>query len=137
MELTGARWDTGLHKYKISRTFPLSSVEANTDVIHNQRRKTLKGLLKETARQIAPSLTQLFNLSLCCGTFPDDWKLANIIPVYKKGKKQYVDNYRPISLLSIVSKVLERCVLGKIRDHIFCLISCIQHGFTSGKSCTT
>ena len=82
-------------------------------------------LLKETVRQIAPSLTQLFNLSLCCSTLPDDWKLANIIPVYKKGEKQYVDNYRPISLLSIVSKVLERCVLGKIRDHIFCLISCI------------
>ena len=43
-------------------------------------------LLKETARQIAPSVTQLFNLSLCCGAFPDDWKLANIIPVYKKEK---------------------------------------------------
>ena len=43
-------------------------------------------LLKETARQIALSLTQLFNLALCCGTLPDDWKRANIIPVYKKEK---------------------------------------------------
>ena len=60
-------------------------------------------LLKETARQIAPSLTQLFNLYLCCGTLPDDWQLTNTIPVYKKREKQYVDNYPPISLLSIVS----------------------------------
>lgn len=89
-------------------------------------------LLKETGPQIAPSLTRLFNLSLCCGTLPDDRKLANIISVYIKGEKQYVDNYHPI-----VSKVLECCVVGKIGDRIFCLISCIQHGFTSGKSCTT
>ena len=94
-------------------------------------------LLKETARQIAPSLTQLLNLSLSCGSLPDDWKLANIIPIHKKGEKQNVENYRPISLLSIVSKVLERCVLGKIRDHLLCFISCVQHGFISGKSCTT
>ena len=51
--------------------------------------------LKETARQIAPSLTQLFNLSLCCGTLLDNWKLANIIPVYKRGEKQYVDKLPP------------------------------------------
>ena len=92
-------------------------------------------LLKETARQIALSLTQVFNLSPWYA--PGRLETGEYHPCLQKGEKQCVDNYRPISLLSVVSKVLERCVLGKIRDHIFCLISCIQHGFTSGKPCTT
>jgi hypothetical protein len=94
-------------------------------------------LLKETAQQIAPSLTELFNRSLSCGIFPDDWKLANIVPVHKKGDKRYVENYRPISLLSVISKVFERRVLRNARDHLIDLINCSQNGFVPGKSCTT
>ena len=86
-------------------------------------------LLKETARQIAPSLTQLYNLSLLQGVLPEDWKLANIIPVHKKGEREHAENYRPISLLSIVSKVLERCLLSRIRDHLLDFIKKVQHGF--------
>ena len=67
-------------------------------------------LLKETAEVIAPSLCCLFNKSLNTGTLPDEWKLANVVPVHKKGNAEYTENYRPISLLPIVSKVLERCV---------------------------
>ena len=59
----------------------------------------------------APSLTKLFNKSLQYGIIPDEWKVANVVPVYKKGRKDCVENYRPISLLPLVSKVLERCVL--------------------------
>ena len=59
-------------------------------------------LLKETAHQIAPSLTQLYNLSVRLGVVSDEWKLANIIPVHKKGEKQHVENYRPISLLTVI-----------------------------------
>ena len=75
-------------------------------------------LLKETAEQIAPSLTLLYNKSLETGVFPDEWKLANIVPIHKKDNKDHVDNYRPISLLSIISKVLERCFLIRLRDHL-------------------
>ena len=94
-------------------------------------------LLKDTAWQIAPSLTQIFNKSLCLGEIPDEWKLANIVPIHKKGDKSQVENYRPISPLSIVSKVLKRCVLRNIRDRLQQLINDSQHGFTPGKSCTT
>ena len=76
-------------------------------------------LLTETAYQIAPSLCALFNKSLRCGNLPDDWKLANVVPVHKRGKKSYVENYRLISLLSLISKVLERCVFYNIKDHVF------------------
>ena len=80
-------------------------------------------ILKETAEVIAPSLTELFNKSLRLGCLPEDWKLANIVPVFKKDNKEQAENYRPISLLSIVSKVMERCLFNAIRDHVFNLIS--------------
>ena len=86
---------------------------------------------------MAPSLTMLFNKSLRLGIFPGDWKLANIVPIFKKGKRDFVENYRPISLLPVISKVLERCVLTGLRDHISHLISREQHGFLSGRSCVT
>ena len=75
-------------------------------------------LLKETADQIAPSLTMLFNKSLRLGIFPGDWKLAYIVPIFKKGKRDFVENYRPISPLPVIFKDLERCVLADLRDHI-------------------
>lgn len=94
-------------------------------------------LLKATATEIAPSLCVLFNKSLQLGTLPTDWKLANITPVYKKGNKEYTENYRPISLLSQVSKVMERCIFNNIRENVQSLIHTSQHGFISGKSCVT
>ena len=93
--------------------------------------------MKETADQISPSLTRSFNKSLRLGIFPGDWKLANIVPIFKKGKRDSVENYCPISLLPVISKVLERCVLAGLRDHISHLISPEQHGFLAGRSCVT
>ena len=86
-------------------------------------------MLTKTAAQIAPPLAMLFNKFLRLGIFPGDWKLVNIVPIFKKGKREFVENYRPISLLPVISKVLERCVLADLRDHISHLISREQHGF--------
>ena len=90
-------------------------------------------LLIETASQISPSLCELFNKSLRTGMVPFDWKLANVVPVYKKDDQEFVENYRPISLLSLISKVLERCVFNNIKDHIYSQINACQHGFVPGK----
>ncbi|XP_028406787.1 uncharacterized protein LOC114529229 [Dendronephthya gigantea] len=60
-------------------------------------------LLKETAIQIGPSLCSPFNKSLQIGVVPSDWKLSNVVPVYKYGEKSYVEHFRPISLLSLQS----------------------------------
>ena len=64
-------------------------------------------------------------------------KLANIVPVFKKDNKEQAENYRPISLLSIVSKVMERCLFNAIRDHAFNPISPCHHGFIAERSCVT
>jgi hypothetical protein len=69
--------------------------------------------------------------------FPDEWKLANIVPVFKKEIKEYVENYRPISLLTIISKVIERCVLVSLRDHLLQMLHRAQHDFIRGRSCVT
>ena len=94
-------------------------------------------ILKECAHQIAPSLYLMFNQSLQLGSLQEEWKLANIIPIHKKGDISYVENYRPISLLGVTSKVLERCVLRKLREYLTSLINSAQHGFIPGRSCTT
>ena len=86
---------------------------------------------------VTPSLTELFNKSLRLGYLPEDWKLANIVPVFKKDDKEQAENHRPISLLSIVSKVMERCIFNTIRDHVFNLVSACQHGFLAERSCVT
>ena len=66
-------------------------------------------LLKQCSEQIAPSLCAIFNNSLSSGKIPK-WKWAVITPIHKKYSKEPANNYRTISLLSIVSKVMECCV---------------------------
>jgi hypothetical protein len=56
-------------------------------------------LLRETADVITPSLCKLFNLSVLSGIIPEEWKLANIVPVHKKGDKECAENYRPIPIM--------------------------------------
>ena len=95
-------------------------------------------LLKMCASEIAPSLTKLFNCSIKYGKFPDKWKLANVVPLFKKGDAHLIDNYRPVSLLSCVSKVFEKIifkyVFNFLRDNL--KITIHQSGFIPGDSTT-
>jgi hypothetical protein len=65
-------------------------------------------LLKECCNELCESLCLLFNKSFKEGVFPDEWKKARIVPIHKAKDEHDVSNYRPVSLLSIVSKVAER-----------------------------
>ena len=71
-------------------------------------------LLMETVEQISIPLARVFNLSLKEGVVPFEWKKANIIPLFKKGSRNKSENYRPVSLTSVICKVLERL----IKDHM-------------------
>jgi len=64
-------------------------------------------MLKETASSTASIITSIFNMSLATGIVPDEWKTSLVIPIPKSGNSSDPGNYRPISLLPIVSKVLE------------------------------
>lgn len=94
-------------------------------------------LLINVADEIVPSLCKLLNLSLSLGIMPVNWKLANIMPVFKKDDPKLPSNYRPISSLSVVSKVLERCIFNRCYQHLEAQLYHLQHGFLKGKSTTT
>ena len=75
-------------------------------------------MLRSTAVFITPSLTKLFNLSIASGRFPTDWKCAWITPIFKSGDSALAYNYRPISILPIVSKVLKRHIYSVLFDFL-------------------
>ena len=96
-------------------------------------------MLKFTALSTAPSLTKLFNLSIATGCFPTAWKRARITPIHKASDPSLPKNYRPISILPIDSKLLERHVHSLIPKHL-CEnkpISPQQWGFMSKRSTTS
>ncbi|CAB3990546.1 Hypothetical predicted protein [Paramuricea clavata] len=93
----------------------------------------LSRILSKVADEIAPSLCILFNMSLSIGVVPAKWKFANITPVFKKDDPTITSNYRPISLLCVISKVLERCVFNHSYHHLCPSFYQFQHGFLKGK----
>ncbi|XP_047137559.1 uncharacterized protein LOC124814052 [Hydra vulgaris] len=96
-------------------------------------------VLKNCAFVLATPLSYIFTLSMQSVICPDDWKSAHITPLYKKGSKLNTSNYLPISLTSVVSKVMEKIVKDSMVQHLVQnhLISTNQHGFMHNKSCTT
>ena len=96
-------------------------------------------MLKRCAVAIAPCITRLFNKSISTGTFPSAWKFARIVPIPKGGDRRNPANYRPVSLLSILSKLLEKHITGLLQDHLstYAPLSACQWGFTAGRSTTT
>ena len=93
-----------------------------------------------TASSIAPSLTKLFNLSISRGHFPTPWKGARVVPIPKSSSaKCSPSGYRPISLLSVLSKLLEKHFFSLITEHLdeHHPLSPAQWGFQKGKSTIT
>ena len=94
-------------------------------------------LLRCCAPYISSSLADLLNRNLTSGSVPAEWKVSNIIPIPKGGQKNEVSNYRPISLLPIVSKVLERCIYDQLINNVSSELHKVQYGFLRGKSTTS
>ena len=66
--------------------------------------------IKHARHEIAPVLTQLFNDCMYSGIFPDELKIAKVIPLFKSGKRHDLSNYRPISILPLFSKIFEKLI---------------------------
>ena len=96
-------------------------------------------ILAEAAQELAEPITILFKKSLSSGKLPNDWKSANVSPIFKKGSKSAVNNYRPVSLTCILCKLMEKLVREVILNHLIenNIITQHQHGFVPGRSCTT
>ena len=76
------------------------------------------GLLKDAAAEIASPLAHIINLSLRSGQVPSQWKIAEVIPLHKSGNTGDNNNFRPISILPAVSKILEKAVHHQLMNYI-------------------
>ncbi len=96
-------------------------------------------VLKLAAPAIVSSLEKICNLSLSTGCFPAKWKEARITPLYKGGSKEQCNNYRPISVLPVLSKILERHVYLSLYNYLQDnkLLTNSQYGFRQNHSCQT
>ena len=86
-----------------------------------------------------PSLSAIFNRSLSMGIYPDDWKMARVLPIFKSGDKDDIGNYRPISIISAIAKVFGRLVHDQFYTYLSSnqLINPYQSGFRSTFSTLT
>ena len=91
-------------------------------------------MLKQIAPKIIQSLTLFINQVFSMGIFPEKLKVAKVIPLFKKGDPTIINNYRPISLLSAISKVLETIMDNQLSSYFESkkLLKKNQYGFRSG-----
>ena len=94
-------------------------------------------MMKACKDIIAPILHVIFNVSLMKGVFPEVWKEAYIIPIYKNGAKTDANNYRPVTILNCLSKVFEQIIQRYLAFHVKSRLHKAQHGFVQGKSIET
>ena len=96
-------------------------------------------VLKECSSEISPILVLIYNETLAQGTVLDDWRQANVAPIFKKGEKYDAANYRPVSLTCICCKTLEHIIVSNINKHLAfeSILADCQHGFRSQRSCET
>ena len=142
--------DTVPERYLISTnaTFSFKSCSSNEvrKLLEKLDTKKSNGLdnfpsrmLKMAAGVLAPSLAFLFNQSISSGIVPTEWKLARVTPIFKKGKRQDVNHYRPISIIPAVAKVFERIIYDQFFKYLSdndLLVNC-QSGFRSLHSTVT
>ena len=88
-------------------------------------------IIELAAPVISDSLTLIFNQCMTLSCFPDEWKTAKVVPLYKNGQRNIPGNYRPISILPAISKIMERILYNQLYSYLtkFELLSDSQYGF--------
>ena len=96
-------------------------------------------ILLELAAELARILTTIFQQSLETGQIPDDWTVAFVYPIFKKGNRNLPVNYRSVSLTSVPCKIMEHIICSHVRDHLdkHSVLTSLQHGFREAHSCET
>ena len=96
-------------------------------------------LLKDSAAVVTQTFTFLVNLSLTTGIVPDEWKQVRVVPLHKSGGREVMDNYRPVSILPVISKIAEKAVNVQLQQylHQHGLLNSFQSGFRRNHSTQT
>ncbi|KFO56916.1 RNA-directed DNA polymerase from mobile element jockey, partial [Corvus brachyrhynchos] len=75
-------------------------------------------VVRELGDELAKLLSIIYHHSWLMGEVPDDWKLASVTPIHTKGQKEDLGNYRPVSLTSVPSKIMEQIILSALTQHL-------------------
>ena len=96
-------------------------------------------ILSEAAGTISAPLASFFRKSIDQSSIPQDWKVASVVPIFKKGERKLPSNYRPISLTALPCKIMESLIRDQLMEYFISgdLLSQHQHGFRPNRSCTT
>ena len=99
----------------------------------------LPRLLLNIREEICYPLSELYRKSLRDGVVPEDWRRANVVPIFKAGSRFKAENYRPVSLTSQICKIMEKIIRDELVAHLEGkgLLRNSQHGFRKGRSCLT
>ena len=92
--------------------------------------------VKLSSSILAPALVKIFNLSIHTGIYPDNLKMAKVIPIFKKGDPTSVNNYRPISILSLINKIFEKVIYSRLINFIekYQILYKYKYGFRKNSS---
>ena len=96
-------------------------------------------VLKLAKFELAPAITHIVNLSISTCSFPQQWKVAKVIPLHKKESEVLPENYRPVALLSVLSKILEKAVFQQVSEYLEqnSILHESHHGFRGHHSTCT
>ena len=123
--------------------FEEASVSRAIASLHPQKAAGPDGIhpaiLGPLADVIATPVCRLFARSMEEGTLPAQWKVAEVVPIHKGGSAEATTNYRPVSLLPVLLKVMEKVIREKVAQHVVDhgILDTAQHGFMKGRSCLT
>ena len=124
-------------------TFSVEDVEKELMALNMDKSPGPDGIHPKLLRSLAadPSFViAVHSLFLKCAAdrkIPDDWKMANVVALHKKGARDKAENFRPVSLTCVLGKVYQKLVRKHIIDHAEDSVTRDQHGFISGRSCTS
>ncbi|KAK4825598.1 hypothetical protein QYF61_000687 [Mycteria americana] len=123
---------------------PIMQGEMVTDLLHHLDTHKSMGpdeihlrVLKELAEVLTKPFSVIYQQSWLTGEVPVYWRLANVSPIYKKGRKEDLGNYRPVSLTSVPGKLMEQIILSAITEEDNQEMKASQHGFRKSRSCLT
>ena len=94
-------------------------------------------ILRDMVEEISQILTTLFQRTIDLGELPEDWKSANVSPIFRKGDRFKASNYRPVSLTSLCCKLQEHIITSNVLSHLeqHKILADFQHGLIAGRSC--
>ena len=129
--------NTILSKFSISKTY-LNQIITELDITKLRGPDGLPPIFfQRTAREMTTILHCVFKNIKKVRKIPDNWKVAALLPIYKKGDKRQMENYRPVSVLNIMSNLLEKCMYPALYDHFIKFLTRSQHGFAKNRSVVT